>query len=178
MEIKVRNMVCRHCVAALRRGLEQLGFEVVDIGIGHVVIPESYLDAHTWKEIDQMLDSLGFERIISQNDEIVDIIKRGILRHIDSGDSCRLKLSECLARDLPVSYDTASRIFSQTEGITIERYHAMQRIDRVKQLLRQGDLTLGEIANIMDFSSTAHLSRNFKTLTGQTPTQYLSTLRH
>ena len=116
---------------------------------------------------------LGFEPITGHDDEIVDIIKHTINSHIAEGDSCRFNLSACIEKNLPVSYDTASRIFSQIEGRTIEKYYNACKIERVKELLGYGNMTLGDIAFETGYSSTAHLSRRFKEVTGMTPTEYL-----
>uniref|UniRef100_UPI00272ABCDB helix-turn-helix domain-containing protein n=1 Tax=uncultured Duncaniella sp. TaxID=2768039 RepID=UPI00272ABCDB len=82
-------------------------------------------------------------------------------------------LSECLSRHLNVSYDTVSRVFSQKEGRTLEKYHIAQKVERVKELLQHNEYTLSEIADMVDYSSAAHLSRQFKSVTGMTPTEYL-----
>ena len=167
MELKIKNMVCRHCVAAVTGALRDLGLDVRDVVLGRALIGEESLDAATLARLDSVLRDLGFD------DEIVDIIKHTINSHIAEGDSCRFNLSACIEKQLPVSYDTASRIFSQIEGRTIEKYYNACKIERVKELLGYGNMTLGEIAFATGYSSTAHLSRRFKEVTGMTPTQYL-----
>ena len=74
-----------------------------------------------------------------------------------------------------MSFDTISRMFSQLEGRTIEKYHIAQKVERVKELLAYGGRTLEEIADITGYSSASHLSRQFKAVTGLTPTQFVST---
>lgn len=174
MDIKIKNMVCRHCVAAVTGALGALGLDVREVTLGHAVIGEQSLDTSTLDRLDNALRDLGFERIVNPADEIVDTVKRTINDHIAEGDSCHFNLSACIEAQLPVSYDTASRIFSQSEGRTIEKYYNACRIERVKELLGYGTMTLGEIALETGYSSTAHLSRRFKEVTGMTPTQYLS----
>ena len=97
------------------------------------------------------------------------------MRHIreEEGGGHSHNLSECIERNLNVSYDTVSRIFSQREGRTLEKYHIAQKIERVKELLQHDQYTLSEIADMVDYSSVAHLSRQFKSVTGMTPTEYL-----
>lgn len=173
MEIKIKNMVCRHCVAAVTGALHDLGLDVKEVTLGRAVIGEDSLGTSTLDRLDDTLRDLGFERITGHDDEIVDIIKHTINSHIAEGDSCRFNLSACIEKNLPVSYDTASRIFSQIEGRTIEKYYNACKIERVKELLGYGNMTLGDIAFETGYSSTAHLSRRFKEVTGMTPTEYL-----
>ena len=173
MELKIKNMVCRHCVAAVTGALRDLGLDVRDVVLGRAVLGEESLDAATLARLDSALRDLGFERITDHDDEIVDTIKHTINSHIAEGDSCRFNLSACIEKQRPVSYDTASRIFSQIEGRTIEKYYNACKIERVKELLGYGNMTLGEIAFATGYSSTAHLSRRFKEVTGMTPIQYL-----
>ena len=88
-------------------------------------------------------------------------------------DRCRLNLSACLEEHLHIPYDTLSRIFSSLEGRTVEKYQIAQRVEWVKELLGYGEMTVSEIADYTGYSSAAHLSRQFKSVTGLTPTEYL-----
>ncbi len=166
-------MVCRHCVAAVTDALRNLALDVKEVTLGRAVIGEDNIDSQTLDKLDSVLHELGFERITDYDDEIIDIIKHTINRHIAEGDNCHFNLSACIEKNLPVSYDTASRIFSQNEGRTIEKYYNACKIEKVKELLGYGTMTLGEIAHETGYSSTSHLSRRFKEVTGMTPTEYL-----
>ncbi|MDE6135803.1 MAG: AraC family transcriptional regulator, partial [Muribaculaceae bacterium] len=82
-------------------------------------------------------------------------------------------LSACIEEHLGQSYDTLSRLFSQREGRTIEKYHIALKIDYVKELLSLRNMTLAEIADMTGYSGAAHLSRQFKAVTGMTPGEYV-----
>lgn len=165
-------MVCRHCISALRNGLESLGLDVLDAGLGFAEIAGDEPDAATLAQIDAKLATLGFKRITDADDALVERIRQAILHHVRDENECRLNLSACIEKHVGVGYDTASRIFSQRQGRTIEKFHIAQKVERVKELLADGELSLTEIAFRTGYSSVAHLSRQFKDVTGMTPSAY------
>ena len=175
MEIMIKNMVCRHCVAAVEKILEELGITDADVTLGRVVIPAEKENDFPLERFDRMLEDNGFERILDRNTLIVEKIKETIIRHVRIERHCPLNLSACLERHLGnISYDTASRIFSNREGRTIEKYFIAQKIELVKELLEYQQMTLNEIADMTGYSSVSHLSRQFKEVTGISPSQYLA----
>lgn len=164
-------MVCRHCVATVRKALTEAGFDVRDVELGRAVV---LCDASQMPRIDAILEANDFERITDPDAALVDDIKHAVIEHVRNSSECRLNLSACLADHLCVSYDHASRVFSRLEGRTIEKYQILQKVEFVKELLDEHTLPLAEIADRAGYSSTAHLSRQFKEVTGMTPTQYLA----
>lgn len=174
MEILIKNMVCRHCVNAVEGAFVQLGLHPESIVLGKAVLAEDSLDGEMMHKLRRKLAELGFDLITDPEDALVEKTKLAILHHLRSEEDCRLTLSACIAEHLPMSYDAISRIFSAKEGRTIEKYFIAQKIERVKELMDYR-LTLSEIADKVGYSSVAHLSRQFKELTGMTPTQYLKT---
>ncbi|MDE6198194.1 MAG: helix-turn-helix domain-containing protein [Muribaculaceae bacterium] len=170
-QLKIKNMVCRHCVSALAGALEKLGIAYTHIGLGEATVPGE-ITMSQLRALDTELDALGFERIDSPEQAIVEKVKHAVLHHVRNEAECRLKLSACIEEQLGMPYDTVSRLFSQIEGRTIEKYHIAQKVERVKELLLCGQSTLDEIADITGYSSGAHLSRQFKTVTGLTPTEF------
>ncbi len=174
MEIIVGNMVCRHCVSTLRHALEAAGFDVADVELGRAVINTAPAtdETQTLAAIDKILADNDFVRIADRDAGMVDRIKHAVIEHVRNVNDCRLNLSACLSDKLGVSYDHASRIFSRLEGRTIEKYHIAQKIEYVKELIGERRLTLAEIADEVGYSSVAHLSRQFKDVTGMTLSQY------
>lgn len=83
-----------------------------------------------------------------------------------------LNLSDYLSSELHQDYSALSKLFSEVEGKTIERYYIEQRVERVKELIKYDELSLTQIAWKMNYSSTAYLSSQFKGVTGMTPTQF------
>lgn len=172
MEFIIRNMVCRHCVEALTEALHDLGFHVEDVSIGSATIRETALDDDSLAALDARLRSLGFERISNRASIIAERVKAAVRHHVRDERDCRLNLSACLSGQLNMSYDTLSRYFTQVEGRTIEKYHIAQKVEYVKELISYGELTLSEIADRVGYTSVAHLSRQFKSVTGLTPTEF------
>ena len=116
---------------------------------------------------------LGFELIDDPRIRTVEHIKRLIIELVHQQDNrLRTNLSQYLATECRHDYGTLSKLFSETQGTTIEKYFIAQKIERAKELLDYGELTLNEIADRLNYSSTAHLSAQFKAQTGCTPRQY------
>ncbi|MBD5300451.1 MAG: helix-turn-helix domain-containing protein [Duncaniella sp.] len=173
-ELLIKNMVCQHCKQAVRRLLGEMGFSEINVELGKAAISEALSDERR-KELEEALNEQGFELLTDPETQLIEKAKHLIMRHIreEEGGGHSHNLSECIERNLNVSYDTVSRIFSQREGRTLEKYHIAQKIERVKELLQHDQYTLSEIADMVDYSSVAHLSRQFKSVTGMTPTEYL-----
>lgn len=174
MRIEVKYMVCHHCVRALGDIVDRIGLHILSIGLGYVEIEEPLLSPEQYALLDNLLADSGFERVTSREMQIVEKVKRVVLDHVRSDHQCSLNLSVCIEKEVGEEYKTISRVFSRLEGRTIERYYILQKIERVKELLSYGEMGLTEIAFVTDYSSVAHLSRQFKQVTGMTPTQYLA----
>ncbi len=172
MKIEIRNMVCRNCVRALERMLDEQGLNAIAVGLGFAEIGEGDLSGEQLARLDEGLARLGFERIVSSGERIAEAVKLEVIRHINSDEPCSMNLSHCIENALGQDYKTVSRIFSAVEGRTIEKYYITARIEKAKELLSYGDITLTEIAYRLGYSSVAFLSRQFKQETGMTPTQY------
>lgn len=166
-------MVCRHCVAAVTGILDNLQIPHRSVGIGYAELPDEPLAPGQLARLDTSLLESGFERVENPDDILVDKIKLAVMHHVRDEQECRYNLSACIESHVGVAYDTLSRIFSQNQGRTIERYHIAQKVERVKELLSYNELSLADIAFRTGYSSTAHLSRQFKQETGMTPTQYI-----
>lgn len=173
MEIMIKNMVCNHCIKAVSAILENLGIKDAEIMLGRVYIPDQQMEKVTLDRLDAELEADGFERIVDRNAMIVENIKKTIIRHVRIERDCPLNLSACLEKHLDITYDTASRIFSAQEGRTIEKYFIAQKIELVKELMGYNQMSVSEIADLTGYSSVSHLSRQFKEVTGLTPSQYL-----
>lgn len=172
MEIIIKGMVCHHCVEAVERVIRSAGLTPVKVILGRAEIRE-HLDDKALHMLDSLLSSEGFTRILDSESKLVEDTKRAIIHHVRQPHECRLNLSVCLEKQLSMPYDTISRLFSAHEGRTIEKYQMAQRVEWVKELLGYGQMTISEIADSTGYSSVAHLSRQFKNITGMTPTEYL-----
>ncbi|MNT54884.1 DNA-binding transcriptional regulator AraC [compost metagenome] len=119
------------------------------------------------------LQVLGFDLIDDKKTKTVERIKNLIvdLVHHKNND-LKINLSEYLAENLNQDYNSLSNLFSEIENTTIEKYFISQKIEKVKELLIYNELSLSEIADILNYSNVAHLSNQFKKITGFTPTSF------
>lgn len=168
----IKNMVCDRCVMVVRQILTQHGFTPLDVTLGEAVIAETLSDDQQW-ELRNALEAVGFELLEDQQCQLVNSIRTLVLRWVryDNGEEA-INLSHYLVQHLHQDYSALSKVFSETTGKTIERYYIEQRIECVKELLQDGQLSLKEIALKLRYSSTAHLSAQFKTVTGITASAY------
>lgn len=179
-EILIRNMVCRHCIEAVRNVMAQAGFGVADVELGKAVVDAGIDDRdfeRRLEKVDVLLHEQGFERIVDNDAYIVEKTKHAVLEHVRMKNECRLNLSACIESHLGMSYDSVSRVFSRVEGRTVEKYQIALKIEYVKELLSDTSLTIADVAFKAGYSSSAHLSRQFKDVTGMTPTEYQNSSR-
>ncbi len=173
MRLTVRNMVCDRCRATVRRVLTAEGLPVEQVELGEVELGRE-LGALELEAVRALLRAEGFQLVDDRDAATIARIKAAIVKLVHhNGDMHeRVKLSEHLGNALHKEYSGLSSLFTQVEGITIEHYFLLQRLERVKELIKYGELTLSEIADSTGFSSVAHLSAQFKKFTGMTPTSF------
>lgn len=166
-------MVCARCVKVVGEELEKLGFKPTSILLGEVTL-DSRPSLTQMEEIKEMLWRNGFELIEDSEVRLMEKVKMLVIDHIHHNRQKpeSLNFSDYLAQKTETSYFYISKLFSAKEGITLEKYIIKQKIERVKELLMYGDQTQSEIAFELEYSSTAHLSGQFKKETGLTPTQF------
>jgi AraC-like DNA-binding protein len=160
----------------IKQQLESLGFHVSDISLGNTtIVPEP--DSDQLIRISSNLKLFGFELIDNEKDRMVQHIKDLIIEKVHYSDpvNTHVNYSEYLSNDLNKDYAYLSRMFSESEDITIEKFIIQQKVEKVKALLEYGELNMNEIAWNMGYSSSAHLSAQFKSITGLTPSQYKTT---
>jgi AraC family transcriptional regulator len=153
--------------------LEKLGFHPEKVTLGEVSIQENDLSSADLAKIDSSLKTLGFERIDDRKGRLVDSIKNKVIEmiHEPKAQARKLNWSAWLADELHYDFNYLSNLFSSMEGTTLEQYVIRQKIERAKELLFYDELTLSQIANELGYSSVAHLSAQFKKITGLTPSE-------
>ena len=166
-------MVCPRCIESVTEVLQKNGFEVESIDLGVAKINKE----PTREQIEMLSKALhlkGFELLADKKQQLIDLIKSEIIKlvHHSQNETLHTNLSAHLAKKIGADYSSISNLFSASEGITIERFTILQKIEKVKELLSYGELTTSEIAFQMGYSSAAHLSSQFKKETGMTPGQY------
>lgn len=166
-------MVCDRCLMVVKQHLEALSIAYLNIELGTVKLAEP-LEENQLMNLKDSLHLLGLELLDNKKASLVMQIKSIIIRSIHSVESTEKnqKLSAIITGKLKLEYNYLSAIFSEMEGITIEKYGILQRIERAKELLDYNELSLNEIADLLLYSSVQHLSLQFKKVTGLTPSQY------
>jgi AraC-like DNA-binding protein len=152
--------------------LEKLGLYPISVELGEVEI-NSAIDDKEKEAIKITLASFGFELLESKKSIVIEKVKNAIIDLVhNKNNELNSNLSDHLSKLLLQEYSSISTLFSEVEGITIEQYFIAQKIERVKELLVYNELTLSEIAFQLNYSSTAHLSNQFKKVTGFTPSYF------
>lgn len=170
-------MVCNRCKLVVKSILEKLELHPIRIDLGEVELQETDINA-VKEQLKQELNLVGFELLNDKKSKIIEKVKSLIIDLIQNKNSnLKIKLSEYLTEELHQDYSTLSNLFSEVEGITIEKYYILQKIEKVKELLVYDELTLSEIAFQLNYSSVAYLSNQFKKVTGLTPS-YFKTARN
>lgn len=166
-------MVCHRCKMVVRTELEKLNLHPVNIALGEVVIEEKEMNKDQQSKLSDALKDVGFELIDDRRSKLIEQIKTFVIDTVHYKDEQPKKnYSELLSQHLHHDYSHLSNLFSEVEGITIEQYIINQKIEKVKELLMYDELSLSQIALQLGYSSTAHLSAQFKKLTGFTPSQF------
>lgn len=172
MQIFVKNMVCNRCVAAVEKVFQEMNLEVVRIDLGEVVTKKK-LSAAQLSLLDQKLENLGFEILEDSAKKLIEQIKKTLLLEVNKLDIPEdFILSAYLRNHFPKDYSALSRLFSQHENITLEHYFILQKIEKAKELLLYNEFSLTEISHKLGYKSVQHLSAQFKSATGFTPTAF------
>jgi len=172
----IKNMVCDRCIRVVRDELTKIKLDVRSVSLGEVVVGGA-LKELPMANIKSALDENGFELIEDRKAKTIEQMKLAIIRFVrEDNDKLdrKVKFSEFLSKELGLDYHYLSTLFSSVENVTIEQFVILQRIERAKELLKYGELTLSEIAYKLGYSSVQHLSNQFKSITGFTPTRFRS----
>lgn len=152
--------------------LKHNGLPYHSIRLGEVEL-ENTPTAEQLKQIEADLQRVGFEILDDQKKKLIEKIKTLLIQKVQSGDiEEHFSLSETLSKELHKEYTQMSRLFPEVEGITIEQFFILQKVEKVKEWLVYDELTLSEIAWKLGYSSVAHLSSQFKKITGLTPSHF------
>lgn len=169
----IKNMVCNRCVMVVSQELEKLDLHPEKIILGEVVLKEDNLSKEKLEQFDAALKTKGFERIDDRKSRLIESIKNSVIHHIhhQARFDRKLNWSTILSEELHLEYNYLSSLFSSVEGITLEQYIIHQKIEKAKELLFYDELNLTQIADQLGYSSVAHLSAQFKKVTGMTPSE-------
>jgi AraC-like DNA-binding protein len=173
MKLFIRNMVCDRCRFAVEAALDAAGVAFESVSLGEVDLGDRELDGRQLQDFQKRLETLGFALINDRKGRLIENIKAGLIAYLrEQAGPEQVTLSKFLSDRLFHDYTYLSNLFSAVEGVTIEHYFIALRIEKVKELLVYDELTLTEIALRLGFSSPAHLSRQFRKVTGLTPSKF------
>lgn len=170
----IKNMVCNRCIRVVREELTKLDVAIEKIELGEADVRRSTFEGKE-EAVRDVLQENGFELLDDKRVRIIEQIKKWILHEIYDGKErhdSTAQFSKRIAKAIGYDYFYLSKLFSSFEGLTIEKYFILQKIERVKELLLYRELTLSEIAYELRYSSVQHLSNQFKAVTGFTPTAF------
>ncbi|MBU1822743.1 MAG: AraC family transcriptional regulator [Bacteroidetes bacterium] len=174
MQLAIKNMVCDRCIRVVREDLEALGLTVGPVQLGTATV-EGELSEEQMSAVKQRLEASGFELLDDPRLRLVEYMKTLIIdeiQYLKGHKPEHQNFSDYLSEKCGYEYSYLSHLFSSETGSTIEQYIIAQKVEKVKEWLSYGELSQSEIAWRLGYSSAAHLSNQFKKVTGQTPGQY------
>jgi len=174
-KVTIKGMVCERCISTVKQELEKMGLQLADVTLGQVSFSVAG-DMPDISAIDERLKPLGFSVLVDKKHKLVKEVK-ALVEEVYSGNFDfpeRFRFSELAVERLQKDYDMIATIFTAVANVTIEKYIIDFRIEKVKEFLVYSSQTLSDIAFRLGFSSVAHLSRQFKTVTGFNPSHFRS----
>jgi AraC-like DNA-binding protein len=165
-------MVSNRCKALVKEELKKLGLHFVVVDLGEVDIMET-LSAEQLQELNIALLNSGLELMDDKKSILIEKIKNVVIQMIHHSDELvKINFSQLISEKLNHDYTYLANLFSEVQGMTIEHFIIAHKIERIKELIMYDELTISEIAWKMNYSSLAHLSNQFKKVTGLSPSHF------
>tara|TARA_R110001606_G_scaffold248217_1_gene396242 strand:- start:4805 stop:5374 length:570 start_codon:yes stop_codon:yes gene_type:complete len=173
LNIIVKNMVCNRCIKVVKDELQKNDIDYNEVTLG-VISFNKEITSEKKEILNTVLKKEGFEILENKDEIIISKIKALIIKNIHQGIEKpeHQNFSKYLTLEIGIDYSYMSNLFSELEGKTIEHYIIEQRIERAKEFIIYNELTLSQISYALNYSSPQHLSRQFKQITGLTPTEF------
>ncbi len=167
-------MVSARCKVAVKEELKKLGLHFIVVDLGEVEIMETLTELQR-DELKIAMLNIGFELMDNKRAVLIERIKNIIIEmvhHKDSDEVIKVNFSNFLSEKLNHDYTYLANLFSEVQGTTIEQFIISHKVERIKELIIYGELNITEIAWKMNYSSVAHLSNQFKKVTGLSPSHF------
>jgi AraC-like DNA-binding protein len=168
----IKNMVCPRCIEAVQHLLEQAGYQPTEVKLGHAQL--NHTTPVDPQAVAPLLREAGFDVLTGRAEQLTEQIKSSLAEYLEHLRTARMPLttSAFLTDRFSATYSHLSKVFSRTANLTIEKYLIRLKIERVKEMLSYGELTLSEIADHMRYSSGQHLSNQFRQVTGRSVSEF------
>lgn len=172
LKLYIKYMVSNRCKIAVKEELKKLGLHFMVVDLGEVEIMEN-ISPDVREQVKTALFDAGFELMDDKRSVLIEKIKNTIIEMIHHSDELiKTNFSTYLSEKLNYDYTYLANLFSEVQGITIEQFIISHKIERIKELIIYGEQNITEIAWRMNYSSVAHLSNQFKKVTGLSPTHF------
>lgn len=174
MKLYVKYMVSLRCKMIVKEELKKLGLHFITVDLGVVEIFEDITDEQR-EQLKKALLLSGLELLDNNKSILISKIKNVIIEMIHYADELpKVNYSNYISEKLGQNYTYLSNIFTEVNGITIQQFIILHKVERIKELILYDELSLTEISYLMQYSSLAHLSNQFKKITGLTPSFFKS----
>lgn len=172
MKLHVKYMLSKHCKLAVKEIFKKLGLHFIIVDLGEVEVMDD-LTTEQRELLKLALQNEGFELIDDKKAILIEKIRNTVIQMVHHSDEMpRIKFSNYLSEKLNHDYTYLANLFSQVQGMTIEHFIILNKVERIKELIIYGELNITEIAWKMNYSSVAHLSNQFKKVTGLSPSAF------
>ena len=165
-------MVSNRCKIVVKEELKKLGLHFMVVDLGEVEIMENISDKQR-KQLQRALLESGLELMDDKKSILIEKIKNVIIEMVHHSDEViKTNFSDYLAEKLDYDYTYLANLFSEVQGTTIAQFLILHKVERIKELIIYDELNISEIAWKMNYSSVAHLSNQFKKVTGLSPSHF------
>ena len=165
-------MVSNRCILAVKEELRKLGLHYIVVDLGEIEVMED-ISPEERESLNIGLLKSGLELMDDKKSILIGKIKNAVIEMVHHSDGMiKVNFSDFISSKLDYDYTYLANLFSEVQGITIEHFIISHKIERVKELIIYNELNISEIARKLNYSSVAHLSYQFKKVTGLTPTHF------
>ena len=172
MKLYIKFMVSSRCKMMVKGALKELGLHYILVDLGVVDVMED-LSEEQKVSLQTLLLNAGLELMDDKKAMLIEKIKKVIVEIVHHSEELpKSNFSDFIGKKLDYDYTYLANLFSEVQGTTIEQYIIAHKIERIKNLIVYGEMNITEIANKLNYSSVAHLSSQFKKVTGLTPSHF------
>jgi AraC family transcriptional regulator len=172
MKLFIKNMVCPRCITSVEQILDKNKIQAKSVRLGEVELTKEP-GKNKLEQLAEDLRQTGFELLDDQKTQLIEKIKNLLIQKVQTGNiEDHFGIAKYISDNIYKEYSSISRLFSAVEGVTIEQFFILQKIEKTKEWLIYDEQSLSQIAFNLGYSSTQHLSNQFRKATGMTPSQF------